>query len=135
MNEISRLSSSGYKLQFIGPDGEVRTLDTTVGPHSSRMQVPSVMSSPQLPVRNVLVSPPRGYYSHIGMPHHIQRLSSGQSLSGQSRTQSLEGFRRVSIAGGRVLPPVPQSESERRISSGTQSGRPVREPGPAVSKP
>ena len=131
MNEISRLSTSGYKLQLIGPDGQVRTIDTSAAPHSSTSQVPSVMSSPELAThRNVINAPPRGYVSHPGLPHHLAgRAVSRQGLGTITRQPALqrsESLRPVSVTHDRVLPPIPAAESQRPSTSSGQFDGSVR---------
>ena len=126
MNEITRLSTSGYKLQLIGPDGQVRTIDTSAAPHSSTSQVPSVMSSPELAThRNVINAPPRGYMSHPGLPHHYAgRVVSRQGLGTISHQPTLQ--RPVSVSRDRVLPPIPAAESQRPSTSSGQFDGSVR---------
>lgn len=123
IEKISLLNQSGYKLQVVGPDGKIRTLDTSpIGAHSPPSPVSAVMSAPVVAFQHGPVGSPRGHHSsprlsdpgtdRFARAHYERMLFDHRMVSSYGRQLPFTG----TPGPGRVLPPIPGSPGSSRGS-------------------
>lgn len=132
MEEISRLSQSGFRLQLVGPEGEIRTLETPVGSHSSHTAVANGRSAPALSLHESPVNSPKGFSSSRRLPLQVpERVARGPyetTSHSDPRLHYANVWSPVDAARshGRVLPPIPDFATSQQTLTGTQSDGNVR---------
>ena len=118
MQEMSRLSQSGFTFQLVGPGGSVRTLDTPFGAHSSHTVVGG-RSTPVLSLHGSPVNSARGVGSSrrisLQVPERITRAQYDRTHHSDTRLFNNNARRTSSDTGShsRVLPPIPDFASEQ----------------------
>lgn len=115
IQQISRLSQSGYRVQLVGPEGEIRNLDTSIGLYSPASASSSSTTSPVKGIRSSPLNfPDRREHletdRRFSTPVHDRRaLSPLMTYGRRVPFPSRDYDRRVSLAGTarRILPPIP----------------------------
>lgn len=111
MQEISRLSQSGFRLQLVGPEGEIRTLEHPLDTRSSHAAVASVRSTPVLSLQNSPVASPGRHISNRRLSlQSLESINRGQYVRTKdsgSRVHFADSWRPVTPAQTRVLPSIP----------------------------
>lgn len=119
MQEMSRLSHSGFTLQLVGPGGSVRTLDNPFGAHSSHSGVTSGRSTPVLSLHGSPVTSAREVGSSrrisLQVPERINRAQYDRAHHSDTRLFTNNARRTSSDAGShsRVLPRIPDFATEQ----------------------